>query len=63
MIDKFAKTLEGDFKPGAPSSVLNTGLSYSDALHLPKGEITLHLDVRDNLNGRVGSVVVPYTVE
>jgi|GEM_PF-4424624 len=25
MIDKFAKTLEGDFKPGAPSSVLNTG--------------------------------------
>jgi VWFA-related protein len=62
-IDKFAKTLEGDFKPQEPRSVLNTGLSYSDALHVSAGEITLRCVVRDNLDGRIGSVVIPYTVE
>lgn len=62
LVDKFAKTLEGTLRPGTASSVLAKGLSYSDSLHVPPGEVTLRFIVRDNVNGRVGSVVVPYVV-
>jgi VWFA-related protein len=63
VLDTFAKTLVGSFMPGEPTSVLNTGLVYIATLHVPPGEVTLHFVVRDNVNGRIGSIVVPYTVQ
>jgi VWFA-related protein len=63
LVDKFAKTLEGTLQPGAATSVLTRGLSYSDSLHLPPGDLTIRFVVRDNVNGRVGSVVFPYVVQ
>jgi len=61
-VDKLAQTIEGNAKPDSAASILKAGASYSNVLRVPAGEYTLRFIVRDNLNGRTGSVVVPYTV-
>ena len=38
------------------------GISYANALTLMPGEYSIHLVVRDNLTGRIGSVVTPLNV-
>jgi VWFA-related protein len=63
LVDKFSKTVEGTPKPQTAESILKHGVSYSDSLHVPAGDFTLRFVVRDNLNGRIGSVVVPFAVK
>ncbi len=62
LVDKFSKTVEGTLKSQTAESILQHGVSYSDTLHVPRGDLTLRFIVRDNLNGRIGSIVVPYVV-
>jgi len=63
LVDKFSKTVEGTPKPQTAESIMKHGVSYSDSLHVPAGDFTLRFVVRDNLNGRIGSVVVPFRVQ
>jgi hypothetical protein len=63
LVDKFSNTLAGTLKPQTAESILQKRVSYGDKLHVPAGDFTLRFIVRDNLNGRTGSVVVPFTVQ
>jgi len=62
LVDKFSKTVEGTLKPQTADSIFKHGVSYRDTLHVPVGDLTLRFVVRDNVTGRIGSVVVPLTV-
>jgi hypothetical protein len=41
-------------------AILHKGVLFSNSLSVPMGNLTLHFVVRDNVSGRIGSVVVPY---
>jgi hypothetical protein len=40
-----------------------SGLTYSNILTLPPGVYNVHIAARDNLTGRMGSVIAPLIVE
>jgi VWFA-related protein len=63
IVDKFSKTWEGRLKPETAQTILTQGVSYSATLRAPAGDLTLRFIVRDNVNGRIGSVVVPFAVK
>lgn len=62
-VDTIAQNLVGSAKPAIMERISKEGISYSNVLHLPSGQYILRVVVRDNLNGKLGSVVVPYSVE
>jgi hypothetical protein len=62
-VDKVAQNLEGTPKPETIERIRKEGFSYNNLLRLPSGQYVLHFVVRDNLSGKIGSVVVPYTVD
>ena len=62
-VDKIAQNLKGTPKPASMERISKEGISYSNVLHLPSGQYILRFVVRDNLNGKLGSIVVPYSVE
>jgi hypothetical protein len=62
-VDTVAQNLEGIPKPENMERMTREGVRYSNVLHLPSGQYVLHFVIRDNLNGRIGSVVVPYSVD
>jgi VWFA-related protein len=62
-VDTVAQNLEGTPKPESMERMTREGVTYSNVLHLPSGPYLLHFVIRDNLNGRIGSVVVPYSVD
>jgi len=52
----FAKTIEGHLKPETLASIKSRGIAaFTGSLDLPPGEYTLHVVVRDNTQGRMGS--------
>jgi len=63
LVDKFSKTWEGSLKPQTAQTILKQWVSYSATLRAPAGDLTLRFIVRDNVNGRIGSVVVPFKVK
>ena len=54
-----SKSVGGTLKAETAPAVLHTSVLFSNSLSVPKRKITLHFVVRDNVNGRIGSVVVP----
>jgi VWFA-related protein len=63
LADRSAKSVEGTLKPETASNILKNGVSYGGTLQVPPGELTLRFIVRDNVNGRLGSIVVPYEIQ
>jgi VWFA-related protein len=61
--DQIAQTVGGPMKPEVIAQITKQGVLYRNVLHVPRGSLMLHFVVRDNLDGRTGSVVVPLLVE
>jgi hypothetical protein len=62
-VDKLSETFEGTLKPETMDRLRKEGISYKNVLHLPAGQFTLRFVLRDNLNGKLGSIVLPYRVD
>ena len=64
---KNAATISQDFrahlKPDSLARLRSTGITYHNQLKLPAGEYSVKFVVRDNLDGRVGSVTAPLKVQ
>ena len=53
----------GKLPADALARVRSTGMGYHNQLYLAPGEYTVRFIVRDNLNGRIGSVTAPLKVQ
>jgi|GEM_PF-1373733 len=62
-VDQIAQTMGGAMKPEAVAQISKQGIVYRNVLHVSRGSLMLHFVVRDNLDGRTGSVVVPLVVD
>jgi len=58
----FSKTESAKLKPAGVQQIRDSGITYTDVLDLPPGEYQIRFVVRDNLNGRMGSVLAPVKV-
>jgi VWFA-related protein len=56
------QTIKGAVRPDALAKLKAEGIFYTNALELPPGKYQVRFVVRDNLSGRLGSVIVPLTV-
>jgi VWFA-related protein len=56
------QTIKGAVRPEALAKLKAEGIFYTNALDLPSGKYQVRFVVRDNLSGRLGSVIVPLTV-
>lgn len=63
LVDNVSKTWQGSLKPQTAQTIHKKGVSYSAALRAPPGDLTLRFIVRDNVNGGIGSIVVPFAVK
>lgn len=62
-VDQISQTVGGPMKPEVVAQIAKEGILYRNVLRVPAGSFTLHFVVRDNLNGRTGSVAVPLVVD
>ena len=62
-VDQISQTVGGAVKPEVVARITKEGILYRNVLHVPRGSVMLRFVVRDNLNGRTGSVVVPLVVD
>jgi hypothetical protein len=60
--DQFSQSVKSNLKPDALHEVLTNGLNYNNDLILTAGEYSVRFVVRDNLTGRLGSVIAPLQV-
>jgi VWFA-related protein len=58
----FGQTIKGSVTPENLAKLKNDGVYYQNALNLPPGNYQVRFVVRDNLSGRIGSLIVPLTV-
>jgi hypothetical protein len=58
-----AKSVDAHLKDESLAATREKGVVYKGALDLPPGEYTVRFVVRDDLNGRVGSVAAPLRVD
>jgi len=58
----FSQPLQGTIKPEAMVVVKTQGISYHNLIEVAPGKYTVHMMVRDNLSGKIGSVSAPLTV-
>ncbi len=61
--DSISEHLEAHLKPENVRKIMAEGMSYHSQLLLPPGEYNVRVVVRDNLSGRVGSLLAPVKVE
>jgi VWFA-related protein len=59
----FSNNVEGHLKPATLADMKENGITFTGFLELPPGEYTLHVVVRENLGGRLGSVSGPLVVK
>ena len=60
--DTTGQTIKGTLSPKALAKIKEEGISYRNSLDLAPGEYQVRFVVRDNLSGRIGSIIVPLTV-
>jgi len=58
----FSQTFSSKLKPDGVALIRDSGITYTNVLDLPPGEYSIRFVVRDNLNGRMGSVLAPVKV-
>jgi VWFA-related protein len=56
------QTVRGMLPPDALAKIKAEGIIYRNSIDLAPGDYQVRFIVRDNLNGRIGSVMVPLTV-
>jgi VWFA-related protein len=59
---KISQRVERQLPPAGASQIQANGITYPNMLTLPPGEYSVHLAVRDNLTGKIGSVVTTLKV-
>jgi VWFA-related protein len=57
-----SQTLKGLIIPETLAKLKTDGVLYRNSLSLPPGDYQVRFVVRDNLSGKIGSVIVPLTV-
>ena len=57
-----SQTFKGKVAPETLAKVKTDGVLVRNAIDLPPGDYQVHFVVRDNLSGRIGSLIVPLTV-
>jgi VWFA-related protein len=62
MARRDGKTTRGSLNAESLAKVKKEGVFYTNSLQLPPGKYRVHFVVRNNLNGRIGSVTAPLTV-
>jgi VWFA-related protein len=60
---KTTQRLDRTLPAAGATQIQANGITYANALTLAPGAYTVHVAVRDNLTGRIGSVVAPLKVE
>ncbi len=58
----FSQTISSKLRPEGVAQIRDSGITYTNILDLPPGEYSIRFVVRDNLNGRMGSVLAPVKV-
>ena len=58
-----SQSVEGNLKLETLARVKQLGFTYVGELTVPRGEYTVRLVVRDDLAGKIGSVMAPLKVE
>lgn len=61
-VSEFWKTVDAKLRPEHATQVRDSGFFYQDELALPKGQYTVKFLIRDDLNGKIGSVSAPIEV-
>lgn len=57
-----SQTIKGVIRPDTLAKLMSDGVIYNNFLSLSPGDYQIRFVVRDNLNGKIGSVIVPLTV-
>jgi VWFA-related protein len=60
---QFDQAIEAKLKPEAVAQIRSAGVTYNNSILLPPGEYAVRFVVRDNVTGRMGSVLAPIKVE
>ncbi len=60
--DTVGQTIKGTLSPNALAQIKADGIFYRNSFDLAPGEYQVRFVVRDNLSGKIGSVIVPLTV-
>ena len=60
--DTTGQTIKGTLPPAALAKIKADGIFYKNSLDLAPGEYQVRFVIRDNLSGKIGSVIVPLTV-
>lgn len=55
----FSKTIQARLKPDGVEQIRSSGITYSDVIEVPQGEYNVRFVVRDNVSGKMGSVLAP----
>jgi hypothetical protein len=58
-----SQTLKGEIIPATLAKLKTDGVMYQNSLELSPGDYQVRFVVRDNLTGKIGSVIVPLTVQ
>ncbi len=61
-VDHFSQHIAANLKPGSVQRLIQQGLHYTSAIEVPPGQYSVRFVVRDNLTGRMGSVLAPLKV-
>ena len=60
---QFGQRIERSLKEEEAKGVAAEGISFSQSLEVPPGQYSVRFVVRDNVSGRVGSVLAPLTIQ
>jgi VWFA-related protein len=61
--DQISQHVESHAKPETVAKLKNSGMTYHNRLSVAPGDYTVRFVVRDNLSGRLGSLLAPLKVE
>lgn len=62
-VGKLNEGAGGQFPPEAVAQIKEMGFQLKRSIEVPAGDLTLHFVIRDNQNGRMGSLIVPLKVQ
>ncbi len=60
---KITQRLDRKLPPAGVTQIQASGITYANTISLPPGQYKVHVAVRDNLTGKIGSVIAPLTVQ
>jgi VWFA-related protein len=62
-VGKLNEGAGGQFPPEAVAQIKDLGFQLKRSIEVSAGELTIHFVIRDNQNGRIGSLIVPLKVQ